>query len=77
MSLRASCQNIVAASQGPYRQLHLEANRLRADVARGALDVHEVWHELILAATLAGVPARDAVVIIREGLSGAVLEALP
>jgi hypothetical protein len=69
--LRTSCQNIVAASQAPYQQLHLEANRLRAGVARGVLDVHEVWSELIVAAVLAGVPARDAVAIIRAGLAGA------
>ena len=54
-----------------------QANRLAPGVVRGDLDVHEVWHELIVAATLAGVPARDAVAIIREGLGGAALEALP
>ena len=66
MTLRAACQAIVTASQAPFRQLHIEATRLRGT----ALDVHDVWCELLTAAILAGVPARDAAVIIREALQG-------
>lgn len=74
--LRDSCCRVVEASQAPYRALHVEASRLRPLVNSRDLNVHDVWHELIMAAVLAGVPVRDAASIIRDALNASV-EVLP
>ena len=74
--LRTSCVRIVDSSQAPYRTLHNEAHRLRAKVNSGQLSAHDVWHELLVAATIAGIPARDASAILHKALTLSI-EALP